>query len=463
MPTPASFTHRRQRGISLLEILGALAVGAVLVMSLASVMDTSLEDTKGQQASYYQSQIAAAGQRYIAASGADLRAGLPNATSLLAVGVPELIAARHLAANTATKNVYGQTPCLLIRRPDPAGAPGRFDALVATSGGDKIPERALAMVAANAGPGGGYIASADTGNAKGATWNSSTAAYRGKACAGGSALSGGAADGGHLASNLFHDGPGQQAAEFLYRDAVDGHPELNRMNTPIRMARDALVAAGASCLNGAGEPEAGMAIDAATRALVVCGAAGRWAAPGQWKEPVAAYAGLPATGNLNGDVRMVTTLARAFTWNGAAWTALAVDQNGNLDMAGRLGAANVHATQNISADGTIHAGGDISTSGTVSAYDVKASHEVRTVDLVASHNVVTEGLQVNRWTSSPAVSVGINYFVAGAACHYLEYDPWEGTTHITFPMGTVVMDANYVPLICGADKTMRYANGTYTP
>ena len=42
----------------------------VLVASLSSVLDNSLEDVKGQQAAYYQSQVTTAAQKYIAANSA---------------------------------------------------------------------------------------------------------------------------------------------------------------------------------------------------------------------------------------------------------------------------------------------------------------------------------------------------------------------------------------------------------
>lgn len=460
----------RQRGIAILEILGALAIGALMLVGLASLMDTSLEDVKGQQASYYQSQLAAAGLKYIAANGGALQAALPNAGSLVAVGVPQLIAGKFLSASTGPRNVYEQTPCLLIRQPDPGGRPGQFDALLATSGGAPIPERALALVAANAGAGGGYIGAAASGTAKGASWSTSTASFRSAACAGASALSGGAGDAGHLASNLFFDGPGQDGADFLYRNAVPGKPELNRMQVPVRMANQALVTLGASCLTASGVAEPGMAIDAATRGLAVCGAAGRWTSPSQWKEAVESYAALPASGSTSGDVRMVTGLARAFTWNGSKWAALAVDQNGDMMVPRNLQAVKLHATGYILSDGTIEAHGDIHGRANIRAdHDVRAANDVRaenavhTVDVFASNNVEAQGLSAQRWTSSPAIAIGINYFVAGQACHYLEYDPGSGTSHIAFQMGTVVMDSNYVPLICGKDKTMRYANGTYSP
>lgn len=469
MPIHPPSAMRRQSGVAMLEILGALAIGAILVMSLASMMDTSLEDTKGQQAAYYQSQIAAAGQKYIAANAATLTTSLPAAGSLVAIGVAQLKTGKFLSAGTAAKNIYGQTACVLIRQPDPSGNPGKFDALVVTSGGDQIPEKVLPVIAANAGPNGGYISTSDFNNAKGSNWSSSTASYRSTTCSGGTNLSGSASDGGHLASNLFFDGPGQSSADYLYRNAVPGRPELNRMNTPIRMADIALVSSGASCLDSDGVNRAAVAIDSATRGLLVCGTNNVWSSPSQWKEPVQNYADLPGAGNTAGDVRMVRGLSRAFTYNGANWVALAVDQNGNMGVpgtltAGNVSTGNVNASGNMVAGGTIHATGDISTSNSVSAdLDVNAARAVNAKDVYVAHNVVTEGLQVNRWTSSPAFSVGINYFVAGAACHYSEYDPWENTTHITFPVGTIVMDSNYRPLICGADKTMRYANGTYSP
>ena len=488
IPSRACVRHPRQQGVALLEILGALAIGAVLLLGLAALVDTSLEDMKGQQASHHQSQVAAAGQKYIAANSASLRASLPAAGSLVAVTVPQLVTGRFLPAGFATQNIYGQTPCVLIRRPDPAGNPDRFDALAVTRGGEQIPDGMVATIAANAGPGGGYISIRATGTARGANWSTSTASFRSATCAGTTALNGNAADGGRLASNLFHDGPDQLGADFLYRNAVPGRPELNRMNTPVRMASAALVTMGSSCLNASGVAEAGMAIEASTRSILTCGAGGVWSNPSQWKDPVASYAGLPSSGNLAGDVRMVTGLSRAFTFNGSAWVALAVDQNGNMNVPVTLTAANVTATQNIRAGGTVYAVGTITTDGSVGAgqhvvagYDIigrdlMAGGDVRATrdihagrdihaasDIEAGRDVITQGLQVNRWASTPAITIGTNSFVPGQPCNYLAYDPADGVERIRYPFGTVVTDANRVPLICGADRTMRYANGTYTP
>lgn len=52
-----------------------------------------------------------------------------------------------------------------------------------------------------------------------------------------------------------------------------------------------------------------------------------------WKEPAASYAALPASDEI-GVVRVTTDTGRAYSWTGATWRALAVDQNGNLSLTG---------------------------------------------------------------------------------------------------------------------------------
>ncbi len=449
--------------MAILELLGALAIGAIILLGLSNVMDNSLDDLKGQQAALYQSQIVAAADKYISANLASLQSATSSSSTVVAITLGQLKSGAFLPNGLATTNVYGQTPCVLVRQPDPISHPGQFDALVITTGGQKIPERDIAAVAMNAGSGSGYISTTDNGTAKGATWSMATTAYRSVACSGASALTGGSADGGHLVSNLFTDGAGQLSSDFLYRNAIPGHPELNRMNTPIRMASAALASAGASCLNSAGVAEAGMALDSSTRRLLTCSSSGAWMPNSQWREPVSSYSDLPGSGSMTGDVRMVTGLSRAFTYNGSNWVALAVDQNGNFSVPGTITTADLNASSNIDANGTIHADGDISSGGSVSAgYDLNAVHAVNTFDVKASHNVVAQGVQALRWMESEAITI-FTVMTPGTPCHYLQYDPIDGTSYINYPMGTVVMDSSYRPLICGADKTMRYANGTYSP
>jgi len=81
--------------------------------------------------------------------------------------------------------------------------------------------------------------------------------------------------------------------------------------------------------------------------LLVC-QGGVWTPSGggttSWKSPVANYASLPATGNTLGDVRLAEDTNRAYAWNGVAWAALAVDQNGNINIPGTATMSNADIT-----------------------------------------------------------------------------------------------------------------------
>src|SRR6218665_3819597 len=138
--------NQPQRGFSLIEILGALAIASALLVGLSQMVTTSLEDTEGQQAGLYQAQVVEAAGKYIAAHYDELKmqteAGLKPS-----VPVYKLIEAELLSPGFALKNPYGQDTCVLVRK---AGT-GKFNVLIATYGGKPILDRHIAIVAATAG------------------------------------------------------------------------------------------------------------------------------------------------------------------------------------------------------------------------------------------------------------------------------------------------------------------------
>ncbi|MFC7518870.1 shufflon system plasmid conjugative transfer pilus tip adhesin PilV [Herbaspirillum sp. GCM10030257] len=339
-----------QRGMTIIEILGVLAIGSAMLIGLSAIIDSSLEDLEGQQAALYQAQVAGAARKYISANYQALLTATPDAASVARVSIVDLRDNLFLPQGFALTNGYGQATCVLVRQPTPGS--GRLDALVVSYGGQQIEDRVIPAIAANAGQGSGYITTAVPTTARGASWNMDTLAYRNVACpgAGVPALTGAAADGGHLVSGLFYDGPGQLSTDFLYRNDVPGRPELNQMRTPVHM----LPGSGAQATeNDSTDPRCTaasgtgkIAVDAQGRVLSCQG--GAWKRQsGYWKDPVASFNVLPATGNDVGDVRMVTALSRAFTWSGTAWTALAVDQDGNMLVPATLTANNVQLNQTV--------------------------------------------------------------------------------------------------------------------
>jgi hypothetical protein len=433
-----------QRGITLIETMGALAIASTMLAGLAMVIDNALEDMKGQQAALYQARVADAARKYIAANYAQL----VTDTGLAAGGnVPVMIdtlkTSGLLPASFATTNGYGQATCVLVRRNASAAPPVKLDALVAAYGGSKILDKDIPAVALNAGAGGGYISTDAPGTAQGASWQANTAPYRGVSCNGGPVvLTGSGSDGGHLVSALFYDGPGQLSTDFVYRDAVPGHPELNQMNTPLQLAQYALVAKGGACGS-----TAAIAIDAASRAVLTCGSNGIWkdAVTSQWKESVARYADLPTPGSQAGDVRMVTDLNRAFTYTGSGWAALAVDQNGDLAVPRHLtvqaGNVNVDNGNLNLAKGDVNAWAGALNGATMMAWDWS-------------------------WTSAITVT---DRFNPGEQCHIFKGYDGNGAPVYSKAVGTLVLDHHSMPLpmvctyVAGSNSyQFRYMDGGRT-
>lgn len=421
-------TMRRQRGMTLVEVLAALAIASALLVGLSGMIGDSIDELKEQQAALQQTQVVAAASRYVAANYSDLVAGT-GAGAVTAVTVAQLKTAGFLSSGFAVTNPYQQSTCVLVRQP----AAGKLDALVAGYGGSAIPDRAIASVAMMAGQGGGYVSAAQPGTARGASWELVTTAYQGVACAGTTVLDGTAGhDGGHLVSSLFYDGPGQLSTDFLYRDTVPGRPQLNQMNTPLGFAGAALVTPGTACGSAAA-----IGIDSASRTVVTCGADGLWQAASTWKAPVTNFPDLPATGNTAGDVRMVTALNRGFTYDGSAWVALAVDESGNL---------RVPAT--VYAD-TVDTATAVLTAGTITADKTITS---------TNGGIASNWVFGRNWLEGPTLY--LNQATApGTPCNIPNADG-----SITYAIGSFKKDANGVLLACQPpDNVFKYLNGTLTP
>jgi Tfp pilus assembly protein PilV len=444
-----------QHGITLIETIGALAIGSMMLIGVAALIDTAMEDAKGQQAALYQAQVTSAARKYINANYADLVTKTPTTAAVVAIDIGELRTQNFLPSNFSLTNAYGQATCVLVRQPTAgtAATPKRLDALVVSSGGQKIEDKIIAAVATNAGQGSGYIKAADVANAEGASWRMATTAYRNVACPGGGAavLTGGAADGGHLASSIFYDGPGQLSTDFVYRNEVPGRPELNSMNTPLRLADKGVVTEGADCrvTPSSGGPVAIASIAADNKNnLLRCGDDGKWTAVTAWKNPVETFASLPAT-DKRGDVRMAMDKGRAYMFNGSTWIALAVDQFGDLNVERDL-----IAGRDVLA-GNLRASNDVIAANNVDAKNVTATNQVHGKQTVRGGYIISEStVEAKRlWLSER--------HTAGDQCNIPVVV--NGQTFVILPFGIVVLDKNNLMLICYPDATLRYPNGRYDP
>jgi len=416
----------------MIETLGALAVTSLLVLGLTSMVDSSMEDLRGQQAAFHQAQVVRAADRYIKANFQNLLAQTPG-NQVRPVTVQDLIDQRFLPAQFSATNNFNQNVCVLVRQPDN----GQLSALVVTYGGERIPDRYLPQVALQTGDGGGYISNANWQNARGASWNLATTPYRNVACNGTNALTGlSPNDGGQLASHLFYDGTDPQGGDFLYRNAVAGRPELNRMNTAIRFGAGAEVAANSDCrVNGA--PVSGIAIDQSTKQFLFCSAAGKWTTTGgsEWKESVPNHAQLLETPGTPGDVRLVRNIGRAFAYRGNAWVPLAADEENNLTVKNLNATGTIHAADHISTDKDVNIGKNLRVTGKV--YDTLRVD----LDVEVKRNLIADGVVAETWMYASGVSIGSD-MVPGGVCNY-----WNGQAY-AYPEGTVVTDKQGLVMSC---------------
>lgn len=431
------------RGFGLVEMMGALVLATLVAAGVATLTGRLLEDLRRQHAAGYQQRFAAAAALYLRANQAALYQAAAGGTVPIGLAQLKAAGAGFLPAGFSDTNPYGQTPCLLVRR---AGA--ALTALAASEGGEAIADVALAYIAAHAGAGGGFIKldPAAPGPAAGGafgSWRLDAAALAGYTS---SNCSGTAAAGGRLASALFADAGAALPTDFLYRGAVPGRPELNQMNTPLRMAGGALVTNGAAC--GA---TARIAIDG-QRNIVTCGVEGRWKNSGNdtWRDPVASFGVLLAlTDEPNGAVRVTLDTGRAFVRTAGGWKALAIDQDGHLEVPGRLTAGSGKVL------GHAEVGGDLNVATDVRAKEVKATEGVYGYHLWADSFFISPAFEFSG-TGDPDNG---NYAWAGRECHIR-----TANNSIIYPVGSQMPDKHGITMIChDPDHTFRYQSGAATP
>jgi hypothetical protein len=399
----------RQRGMTIIEVLAALAIGMALLVGLSRLVDTSLEETRGVQSAAYQTQVVNAASSFINKNYASLTQLPVDQTRAYTLAQLGTLAPTGIQG----ANPYGQTPCVLVRprvRTVNGADATVLDVLVVTEGtaARAIPDRNLAYTAAMAGPGAGYILASTPTVAQSASgaWrlDGATAptlsAFQTARC---SALSFGA---GSLVTALFFDSPGQQSSDFLYRNRIAGMEHLNQMNTPIRFGM--VVYEKDGC-----DDTAELAVDQ-HRNLMQCNQDGKWHRASSWKESVptfTALASLPPNEVENGDVRLVADVSRAFAYSSAQnkWVALSFDEKGDLNVPRNVNALN----------GGLH-----------------------TMYAVTTQFMVTPSLEL-LWHIDP-----------GTPCHLPFYDD-QGMLQYYTPIGSMVLGGpnNSLPVVCRGTST----------
>lgn len=223
----------RQAGFGLTEALGGMLIlllvwkGSVPLISY--VMATPQINSTARQ----MEEVRAAAQRYVQANYATLTASLPLNGASSTVSLATLKSTGQLSSNIPNTNSYRQNYSLRIRYVTQGhGANQRhvLEPLLLTTGGQTIPDDELYRIASQVRDG-GFVTSIDATNATGSQGSWGPVAL---------ADFGGTPGAGHLAVGMFYSDAAGAGAEYLYRNAVPGMPEVNQMSTAIDMNGNAI-------------------------------------------------------------------------------------------------------------------------------------------------------------------------------------------------------------------------------
>ncbi|WP_431091760.1 shufflon system plasmid conjugative transfer pilus tip adhesin PilV [Pseudomonas gorinensis] len=212
-------SKRNQAGFFTIDALFGLMVLAIM-LSLAGWWMFSFSNQQDYRiAAEHQRTVADAFAKYLKDNYSVV---LTNAgpTTPVQVTVDMMQNTKYLPAGFSSTNGFGQTVVGLARRLNA----NQLEAIVITTGGQVIPELGIRTIAEHLGGPGGFISALKPGVIQGVRggWEVALSNY---------GINPGQ---GHTASALFLM-DGDLANDYLYRNAVPGHPEYNRMNTAIDM------------------------------------------------------------------------------------------------------------------------------------------------------------------------------------------------------------------------------------
>ncbi|WP_282282444.1 shufflon system plasmid conjugative transfer pilus tip adhesin PilV [Pseudomonas sp. PS02302] len=214
-----SFSKASQRGFIALDMLFGLIVLAAVMTGAAVMIANQMDSQNYQIAADQQKQVADAAAKYLKDNFATVYAAAGTTTP--AQITPAMLRnTNYLPAGFTDANAFGQTFVVLARRV----ATNQLESIVLTTGGQVIDEIGTREIAENLGAPGGFVPVANTGIVQGVRggWSLALSNY---------GVNPGA---GHTASALFLQ-DGTLANDYLYRNAIAGKPELNRMNTALNM------------------------------------------------------------------------------------------------------------------------------------------------------------------------------------------------------------------------------------
>lgn len=378
----------QQKGVTLIELIVAISIMAGISVGVNALVNQSSEDTKAAVTALHLKTVGDAANEYIKENYAAVTS-VATATAPALIRISDLVAGGYLTAGYSVRNPRNQDTCVVVLEPSANNLTG----LVVTEGGDVIDDLTLGQIAATIGGSGGAVYSTANTTVRGAMGgyslpvgnfaNANNLTQKCDGTAGTPAIS----SGHPMMALWFADGNAMSAT--LYRDAVPGNTALNTMNTPIIMGAGSVQAN-----NGACATLGAMGRDAGGKVLMCDGTNWKTQRSAFWEDPVATFAALPACNAASAwqtrvvQLPTIGTGARPYTCNGAGtWQPLAVDDNGNLTVAGTTTTATLSVTGNSTLAGNLTVNGNTSLGD--AATDTVAVPGTATINKLAGNLEVT--------------------------------------------------------------------------
>ena len=250
MNQPSRSSPRHQRGFGFLEVLISMTIASIFAAGTVGLYMRYLDRQMNQSASEQMAIVSDAASQYIK-DNYQAVSGQASGSAPAVITIAMLRNTGYLPAGFSDLNSYGQDYQILARKT----AANQLQTLVVTRNGDAIKEIDAIDIAKRVGAKGGYISKQNPSVATGSFggWSTSMAPFNGTTGAG------------HLATALFFQ-DGAIVNDYLYRNAIPGQPNLNRMNTNLDMGNNSITNAASVYANGnveaAGKVNAGQDVNA---------------------------------------------------------------------------------------------------------------------------------------------------------------------------------------------------------
>jgi len=288
------------------EILGvmfAALIGIMIIPTFGHYTQISNDNARAVATAQQQQLLITAATEYIQQNATAIQSHA-TASAPAVITVPMLQATGLLPNSFGETNPYGQTWQVQVLQP----VTGQLQALVMATGGAAIADKQASKIASIVGAAGGFVPLNDSAlyapdKAYGSYggWSLSTAGYSPTA--------------GTPAAMVSYTNSAAES-NYLYRNAVPGQPQLNRMNTALDMGANDINNAGA--VNAASVTATGN-ISAGNGRVVARDQSG----VGGSIQLVGANGQSVHVENINGTLRLMNSARTAST--------LSVDQSGNLN------------------------------------------------------------------------------------------------------------------------------------